>query len=379
MIALSIPNICGNEKKYVMEALEQGWVSTAGKFVDRFEENISTYLNVESAVACQSGTAGLHLALLAAGVKQNDMVIVPTLTFIAAVNPTKYIGAETYFIDCDKSLCMDPVKLEKYLCLDCELREDGHTYDKASGRKIAALVVVHVFGNMADMVKILDLSKKYNFRIVEDATEALGTKYIDGPLKGKFAGTMGDFGVFSFNGNKIITTGGGGMIVAKNKEDLNHCRHLSTQAKKDVVYFDHDEIGYNYRMTNVQAAMGVAQLENLEQFITNKKLCYEYYKLEGLKLLPFRTDIRANYWFFSYMSNDRDALIKFLADKNIQTRPIWKLIHSLPMYESSPRGDLSVAEGYYNQVVNLPCSSNLLIEDVKEVASRIREFENMTK
>lgn len=376
MIALSIPNLSGNEKKYVMEALDQGWVSTAGVFVNRFEEEIAEYLSVDSAVACQSGTAGLHLALLSAGVKNNDIVIAPTLTFIAAVNPIRYVNAVPHFIDCDKSLCIDPIKVNEYLINECEFI-NGVTYEKESGRRVSALIVVHVFGNMADMLSILEIAKKFNLKIVEDATEALGTKYIDGPLKNKFAGTMGDFGVYSFNGNKIITTGGGGMIVAKNKDDLNHCRHLSTQAKKDIVYFDHDEIGYNYRMTNIQAAMGVAQLEQLEQFITNKKLAYEYYKVEGVNLLPFRKDIRANYWFFAHMSNNRDELINYLSKHNIQTRPIWKLIHTLPMYTEAKGSTMENAEYYYSKVVNLPCSSNLTLDEIREVVANIRNFNNI--
>lgn len=375
MIPLSVPNLSGNEQKYVAEALAEGWVSTAGAFVRRFEEEIAHYAGTPGAVACQSGTAGLHLSLLAAGITAGEYVLCPTLTFVAAVNPIRYVGAEPYFIDCDDSLCIDPEKLARFLEEECRRDATGCLREKKSGRLVRALLLVHVFGNLADMPRILALCERYRLILIEDATEALGSKYVEGELAGRFAGSFGDFGVYSFNGNKIITTGGGGMVVARDAAALEHVRHLSTQAKTDQVYFDHDEVGYNYRMTNVQAAMGVAQLEQLESFITNKKLCYEYYKLEGLKLLPFRRGTRPNYWFFSYLSKKRDALIRGLQAEGIQTRPVWKLIHSLPMYIDSPHTVLDTATSYYEKIVNLPCSSNLQMQEVRQVAEAVLRLE----
>ena len=202
-----------------------------------------------------------------------DMVIVPTLTFIAAVNPVRYQFAEPVFMDCDDSLCMDPVKLKKFCDTECELQDDKCIH-KASGKQVKAVVVVHVFGNLADMESIMEIAEQYHLKVIEDATEALGTHYTQGKYNGKYAGTIGDFGAYSFNGNKIITTGGGGAVTGRNAAEVEHIRYLSTQAKDDVHYYIHHEIGYNYRMTNVQAAIGVAQLEELDEFIKRKNNNY---------------------------------------------------------------------------------------------------------
>lgn len=374
MIPLSIPNFKGNELKYVTQAIETEWVSTAGAFITEFEEKICDYTKAKNAVACQSGTSGLHLAMLALGIGENDEVLVPTLTFIAAVNPVKYVGAEPVFFDCDDSLTIDYIKLKSFIENECDF--DGKILtDKANGKRVAAIVVVHVFGNMDDMENIMPLAKKYGLPVIEDATEALGTKYETGEFAGRFAGTIGDIGVYSFNGNKIITTGGGGMIVTDNSEYANHCRHLSTQAKTDLVYFDHDKIGYNYRMTNLQAALGLAQLEQLEDFIANKQENYELYKSLGIELLEYRKDIRSNYWFYCHLTNYRDGLIKYLAEHDIQARPIWKLIHTLKPYENSKSVNIKVAKDYYNKIINIPCSSSLTKDEVKIVAEAICDYE----
>lgn len=378
-IPLSVPHLKGNEKKYVDESIESEWVSTAGKYVNQFESMLSNYLNINQAVSCQNGTSGLHLALLALEVNDLHDVIVPTLTFIAAVNPVKYVGANPIFMDCDDSLCMDPIKLEKFLMEECYF-QDGITYNKHTNRHIRAMIIVHVFGNIADMEKILLLSKKYNIALIEDATEALGSKYIEGKFAGKFAGTLGDIGVYSFNGNKIITTGGGGMVVSSNPIYLKKIRHLSTQAKSDELYFYHDEIGYNYRMTNIQAALGIAQLEQLETFINIKKANYMHYK-ESLEqsskytLLPFRNNIRPNYWFYSLVGKDKNIMINdFIESMNklyTQVRPIWGLIHMQKPYLNSQTYFIEKAYDYVNKVVNIPCSSNLSYEDVEIVIDRI--------
>lgn len=381
-IPLSVPNLQGNELKYLTDAVESQWVSTAGPYVSQFEQKLAAYVGAPGAVACQSGTAGLHIALLLCGVGREDMVIVPTLTFIAAVNPTRYIGAEPMFMDCDDSLCMDPRKLERFCREECEIK-GGSLYHRQSGRRIPALVVVHVFGNMADMEAICQVAERYHIRIVEDATEALGTKYSSGKFAGCFAGTIGDVGVYSFNGNKIITTGGGGMIVSHDGELLRRAKHLTTQAKKDEANFIHDEIGYNYRLTNLQAAIGIAQLEQLEDFIAAKKRSYERYQEglsghPGLSILDFRQDTRPNYWFYAlYVDKpyDRDVqeLIAWLREHKIQTRPIWGLIHEQLPYEGSFCYEIEKASLYYRHVVNLPCSTNLSMEDVDRVIAAIKE------
>lgn len=381
-IALSVPNLKGNELKYVTDAVETEWVSTAGPYVSDFEKKLAEYVHVPAAVSTQNGTSALHISLMLCGVTREDAVIVPTLTFIAAVNPTKYIGAEPIFMDCDDSLCMDPVKLKKFCEEECDFT-DGKLIDRETGRHIKAMVVVHVFGNMADMEAILPIAEKYNIRVVEDATEALGTYYTEGKFAGRFAGTFGDFGCYSFNGNKIITTGGGGMIVAKNPEELAHAKHLTTQAKADQANFIHDEIGFNYRMTNLQAALGLAQLEQLEDFIKTKTANYNQYKeaidkIDGLHVQDFRPGIRSNYWFYSVVfENDetgRDALIEELKENHIQSRPIWGLISDQLPYEGARTYDLVKAPWYWKRVVNVPCSTNLTSEGVDRVISVIRNF-----
>ena len=380
-IPLSVPNLKGNELKYVTDAIETEWVSAGGAYIDRFESEFANYLNVETAVACQSGTAGLHLALILSGVEKDHEVIVPTLTFIAAVNPVKYLQAYPVFMDCDDSLCMDMGKLKEFCQLECDFI-DNKLINKSTGKHIKAVVVVHVFGNMADMPAVMDIAEKYNLKVIEDATEALGTYYVDGRYKGKYAGTIADIGVYSFNGNKIITTGGGGMMVSSDTGIMKRAKYLSTQAKDDAVDFIHNEVGYNYRMTNLQAALGVAQLEQLEHFISIKKENYSIYKssindeINGLRMLGFRDDIRPNYWFYSvYIVNTEKysckKIIESLANDHIQTRPIWGLIHEQKPYLHAQTYKIEKAFDYYNRVVNIPCSSNLSADEVYKVIEKI--------
>ena len=380
-IPLSVPNLKGNELEYVTEAVKSEWVSTAGSYVSDFEASIADYVDAQGAVACQSGTAGIHTALILAGIRPGDLVIVPTLTFIAAVNPVKYLGADPIFMDCDNSLCIDPDKVRAFCAQECEMR-NGALFHKATNRRVSALIVVHVFGNMADMVELTKIAHEFDLTLIEDATEALGTYYEDGPLKGSYAGTIGDIGVYSFNGNKIITTGGGGMIVSGSDEYLTRAKHLTTQAKSDPLYYEHDEIGFNYRLTNLQAALGLAQMEQLETFIETKNKNYDHYQdlledIKGVSLLGFREGVRSNKWFYSLScedsSIDRDALISFLQNKGIQTRPIWGLIHEQAPYEGSIAYQITEAPKYRSKVVNLPCSTNLEKADVDRVVAMIEE------
>ena len=376
-IPLSVPNFQGNEKEYVNEAVVSEWVSTGGSKVGDFENAIAHYVGMPRAVACNSGTSGLHLAAMVAGLGKGDEVLVPTLTFIAAVNPTtRYVGAEPVFIGCDDSLCMDPAAAERFCAERCELQGE-RLIDKATGAHVKAIVVVHVFGNMADMPAFLALAEKYHLILIEDATEALGTHYTEGPLKGKFAGTIGDVGVYSFNGNKIITTGAGGMVVSNHPDWAEHAKHLSTQAKADELQFLHDEVGYNYRMTNLQAALGLAQIEELEGFIAHKHAMWQMYKdaldgKNGYRILDFdENGVRPNKWFYSlYLEDDRhdrDNLIAALQKEKIQTRPVWALIHEQADYPGSQAYGLEKAEEYRKRIVNLPCSTNLTREDCQRV------------
>lgn len=235
-IPLSVPNFSGKELEYVTKAVEAEWVSTGGAFISDFEKEIAKYVNTKGAVACQNGTSGLHIALQVCGVTKEHEVIVPTLTFIAAVNPVKYIGAEPVFMDCDDSLCMNPDKLLEFCENDCKFINEK-LINKKTGKHIKAVLVVHVFGNMVDMEKIIEIANRFNLKVIEDATEALGTYYTEGKFKGRYAGTIGDVGVYSFNGNKIITTGGGGMIVSNDDRLLKKAKHLTTQAKSDELYY----------------------------------------------------------------------------------------------------------------------------------------------
>ena len=376
-IPLSVPNFQGNEKEYVNEAVVSEWVSTGGSKVGDFENAIAHYVGMPRAVACNSGSSGLHLAAMVAGLGKGDEVLVPTLTFIAAVNPTtRYVGAEPVFIGCDDSLCMDPAAAERFCAERCELQGE-RLIDKATGAHVKAIVVVHVFGNMADMPAFLALAEKYHLILIEDATEALGTHYTEGPLKGKFAGTIGDVGVYSFNGNKIITTGAGGMVVSNHPDWAEHAKHLSTQAKADELQFLHDEVGYNYLMTNLQAALGLAQIEELEGFIAHKHAMWQMYKdaldgKNGYRILDFdENGVRPNKWFYSlYLEDDRhdrDSLIAALQKEKIQTRPVWALIHEQADYPGSQAYGLEKAEEYRKRIVNLPCSTNLTREDCQRV------------
>lgn len=386
MINLSVPNLSMDILDNLKECLESGWVSTGGRFIPEFETKVKNYMKTKFAAGVQSGTAGLHMSLQVLGVQRDEEVFVPTLTFIAAVNPTTYLGASPIFIDCDDSLCMDPLKLEKFCSEECDFKE-GVLVNKKTNKKIRALVIVHVFGNMADMEKIMDIAKKYNLKVLEDATEALGTYCTEGRYKGKYAGTIGDIGVLSFNANKIITTGGGGMVVGDNEELVEKVRFLSSQAKKDTLYFIHDEIGYNYRMLNLQAALGTSQIDQLESFIETKIKNYKIYKeelekVEGLEILSFVEGIRANHWFYSLKIDKekygigRDELLQKLVDAGIQTRPIWGLIHQQKPYANCQSYEIEKALYYYDRILNLPCSSNLTEKEVYQVIEKIKEFKN---
>ncbi len=379
-IPLSVPNFCGNEKEYVNDAVVSEWVSTGGSKVSGFEEVLAEYVGMENAVACNSGTSGLHLAMLIAGIDENHEVIAPALTFIAAVNPIRYANAHPIFIGCDDTLCICPKLTREYLAQNTYM-QDGICINKNTKRQIKAIVLVHVFGNMADMSAFMQIAKEFNLIIIEDATEALGTKYTSGEFKGKTAGTIGDVGVYSFNGNKLITTGSGGMVVSNNSEWLKHAKHLSTQTKTNEVYYTHDEVGYNYRLTNLQAALGIAQMEKIEEFIAHKNKLHEFYteKLNGkngFEIMPFVDNVRSNKWFFSLLIKEdakisRDEMIVKLSEKKIQTRPIWGLICDQADYPKFEKYGLEKAYYYLDRIVNIPCSTNLSIEDAQRVVDEI--------
>ncbi|QIB68153.1 LegC family aminotransferase [Aminipila butyrica] len=388
-IPLSVPNLDIEIVDNLRECIETGWVSTGGRFIAEFEQKMASYVGIKDAVSAQSGTAGLHVALRILGVSAGDEVLVPTLTFVAGVNPVKYLGAEPVFMDCDDSLCMDPEKLESFCAEECAL-EGNQLINKVTGRTVKAIVVVHIFGNLAQMERIMAIAAQYNLKVLEDATEALGSYYAEGKYQGYFSGTVADMGVYSFNANKIITTGGGGMIVSRNQEYLDEARYLTITAKKtsaeEMLFFVHGEVGYNYRMLNLQAALGVSQMDQLEQFIETKKMNYRVYQ-EQLKdlaedglvsLLPFREGIRANHWFYSLYIDDkrfgesRDELMHRLIENGIQCRPVWKLIHTLEPYKDAQHYKIDKAIDYADHILNVPCSTNLMADEVRHVCQMIK-------
>ncbi len=381
-IPLSIPNFEGNERKYVDDALDQGWVSTGGTYINKLELEMAKFLAVDNVAACQSGTSALHLSLVEAGVQPGDVVIVPPLTFIAAVNPVKYQFATPVFIDCDDSFCMDPVKLRSFCEEEC--RWNGKTLEHG-GAVVRAIIVVHVFGNMADMESVMDIASEYNLKVIEDATEALGTKYTEGRYRNRYAGTIGHFGCYSFNGNKIITTGGGGAVTSSDPEVVDHLRFLSTQAKTDPHYYIHDEVGYNYRMTNLQAALGVAQMEELPEFIRRKQHNYEYYrelfdKFEYGTLMPFRKGTSSNKWFYSinidrtYVTASLREIIIALHGKGIETRAIWGLINEQKPYMREETYKLEKAPYYADRILNIPSSTQITAEEIRYVSEEVKQL-----
>ena len=376
MIPLSEPEISGNEWKYVKECLDSGWVSSVGDYVEGFEKVVADYVGAKHAVAVVNGTSALHLALLASGIKNNDEVIVPTLTFVAPANVIKYCGAHPVFMDSEEdTLCIDVNKVIGFLSKECEC-VNGHTYNKKTKRRVKAIIPVHIFGHPADMDALIEVSEKYNLDIVEDATESLGTEY-----KSKKTGTFGKVGCFSFNGNKIITTGGGGMIVTNDKALADRIRYLSTQAKDGSFEYEHSEIGYNYRLTNIQAALGVAQMERLEGFIAKKRksaaLFKDYFaEIDEVDFVFEKGYAKSNYWMntVKVKGSDKDSLMKYLLSKGIQVRPIWKLIHTLSMYRDCQTYKIENAVHSYEICINIPCSINLKEEEILFVVESIKDY-----
>jgi perosamine synthetase len=377
LIQLSTPVISGNEWKYIKDCLDTGWVSSVGSYVSRFEEIVMDYVGCKYGIAVVNGTAALHLSLIACEVKSGDEVIVPSLTFVATANVVKYCGAEPVFVDCDdETLCLDVGKLKLFLEMECEQKVDGYTYNSASGRRVKAIIPVHVFGHPVEMDSLLGLCQLYNIDIIEDATESLGSEY-----KGEKTGSFGKLACFSFNGNKIITTGGGGMVVTNDSDLAKRVKHLSTQAKSDPTEYDHDEIGYNYRLTNIQAAMGVAQMECLDKFIEIKREnAHRYQNLlsscKGLELLWEKPWVRSNFWFNTVkVSKDhKKPMLDYLIFRDIQVRPVWKPIHTLRMYKDCQAYEVESAINIYDTAFNLPCSVSLKENERLFVVKNINKY-----
>ncbi|MBF0553523.1 MAG: LegC family aminotransferase [Nitrospirae bacterium] len=377
MIRLSEPEISGNEWKYIKDCLDTGWVSSVGEYVNRFEKMVAEYVGSNYAIAVVNGTSALHISLIACGVQPGDEVIVPTLTFIAPVNVVTYCGAYPVFMDCDEdTLCIDVCKVKDFINNECQQRHDGYWYNKNSDRRVKAIIPVHIFGHPSDMEMLCEICKASNIDIIEDATESLGSEY-----KGKKTGTFGRTGCFSFNGNKIITTGGGGMVVTDDESVGRKIRHLTTQAKCDPFEYDHDDIGYNYRLTNIQAAMGVAQMEQLEKFIEIKRKNAILYKtlfddLDTVEFLWEKSGVKNNFWFYTLktLKEDKRGLMDFLLSKGIQVRPIWKLIHTLAMYKDCLAYRIEKAAKVYKKAINIPCSVSLKQEEIVYTGNNIISY-----
>jgi len=378
-IPLSVPEIRGNEWEYVKECLDTGWVSSAGSYVEHFEQMVAAQAGTKYAVATVNGTSALHVSLLVAGVQPDDEVLVSTLTFIAPVNAIRYVGAWPIFIDAEPFYWqMDPSRALEFLEREChwvnkELR------NRKSGRRVSAIIPVHILGHPVDMAAIKEISRKYGLAIIEDATEALGST-----CRGLSPGSLGDIGCFSFNGNKIITTGGGGMIVTDREDWARKAKYLTTQAKDDPVEYIHGEIGYNYRLTNVLAAIGCAQMEQLEQYVATKRGIAARYQnalaaVAGIEVMKSASWAQSTYWMYTILI-DRDVfgidsrqLHRTLDAQKIQTRPLWQPIHLSAAHTCGQLQCLPVAENLAQRALSLPCSVGLSSGDQERVIAAIVE------
>ena len=362
LIPLHAPCLTGNEKAYLNECIDTTYVSSVGKFVDRFEDMIAEYTAAKKAVVCVNGTNALYIALMLMDVKPDDEVITQPLTFIATANAISYCGAHPVFIDVDRdTMGLSPEKMKKWLKEHAEIKNNT-CFNKLTQRRIKACVPMHTFGHPVHLDELVQLCDEYHIELVEDAAESLGSFY-----KGKHTGTFGKIGVLSFNGNKIITTGGGGMLLFHDEELAAHAKHLTTQAKVPHRWeFVHDHIGYNYRMPNINAALGCAQMEKISEFVASKRdLAQKYSVFFRNKELDFFVepkDCISNYWLSIVILKNREERDKFLTytnDNGVMTRPIWHLMNRLPMFQTCQCGDLSNAEWFEERVVNLPSSVRL--------------------
>jgi len=367
-VALHEPRFRGNEWAYLKECLDSTFVSSVGKFVDRFEADLAAYTGARHAVAVVNGTAALHVALKLAGVCPRDEVLLPALTFVATANAVAYCDATPHFVDsAEDTLGVDPQALRAYLARVAELR-GGHSVHRATGRVIRALVPMHAFGHPVDIEGVMALAHDFHLALVEDAAESLGST-----VGGRHTGTFGRLGTLSFNGNKTITTGGGGAILTNDTEIARHAKHLTTTAKLSHRWaYEHDEIGYNYRLPNLNAALGCAQLEQLPAFISAKRRLYEKYRtaltaVASVRLVAEPAGCSSNYWLQTLVLDEavaaqRDTILASTNDAGLMTRPAWSLMHSLPAYRACPRMELPVAESLERRLINIPSSASLALE-----------------
>lgn len=365
-VALHEPRFRGNEWVYLKECLDSTFVSSVGKFVDRFEDELAAFTGAKRAVAVVNGTAALHVSLLLAGVEAGDEVLVPALTFIATANAVAYSQATPHFVDSEeRSLGMDAHALRDYLVATTEMR-GGHCINRSTGRVIRAMVPMHTFGHPADIETLLAVAHDFRMQLIEDAAESLGST-----VGGRHTGTFGLMGTLSFNGNKTITTGGGGAILTNDVELGKRAKHLTTTAKVPHRWnFVHDKLGYNYRLPNLNAALGCAQLEQLQGFLADKRHLFERYQsafadVEGVRLVAAPAGYHSNYWlqtlmFDESLADQRDAVLTATNNAGMMTRPVWSLMNSLSMYSNAPKAPLAVAESLERRLINIPSSSGLV-------------------
>ena len=376
-IPLAEPLLGGNEWKYVKACLDSGWVSSVGPFVGQFEKEVANYVGARHAVATASGTAALHVALRVAGVEPGDEVIVPTLTFVAPVNAVRYCQAFPVLVDADPATWqIDPSKVEQFLAEECELRE-AECYNRGSGRRVRALLAVHLLGGACEIDRLGACARKWHLRVIEDAAEAMGVRY-----KGRYAGTCSDIGVFSFNGNKIVTTGGGGMVVTDDAALAEYARYLTTQAKDDPLEYVHKEVGYNYRLSNVQAAIGLAQLEQLDTFLLKKRAIAVAYQralgeLKGLMPMQTLPGCEPTHWLWTFLLPEtttlaqRKAVIARLNASGIGARPLWHPIHGLPPYRDFQAYRIDHAVRLYERAISLPSGVRLTEEQLQRCIDEV--------
>jgi perosamine synthetase len=381
-IPLSVPSLQGNEWKYIKECLDTEWVSSAGKYVDLFEQEMAEYTGSSHAIACVNGTAALQLSLRLAGVERGDEVIVPTLTFIAPINSIIYNGASPVFVDADEFYNMDSEKTIS-LIKEHTIFKDGFTYNKVSGKRIRAIVPVHIWGNAVWLDDLAEICNERNIAIIEDASESLGTRYVKGKFQGKHTGSIGKLGCISFNGNKIITSGGGGMILTDDDQLAERARYLSTQAKDDPIRYVHHEVGYNFRLTNIQAALGLAQLEQLPGFLTKKRAIYKQYVKglngsNGYKMAETPDYSENNHWLnvlqldTSIIEGGYEVIMELLTSKNIQTRPVWGLNHLQVPFKKFQAVKIENADKLVENSLCLPSSVNLTFDNISFIISKIK-------
>lgn len=376
-IPLIVPEIRGNEWAYIKDCLDTNWVSSVGSYVDKFERMVAERAGTKFAVATVNGTAAIHIALLLADVQPDDEVLVSTLTFIAPANAIRYAGAWPIFIDAEPRFFeIDPAGVVDFVEKDCHW--DGETLrNRRTGRCVKAILPVHILGHPADLDPILEIAEKYSLPVIEDATEALGAR-----LRGKSPGSLGHAGCFSFNGNKIITTGGGGMLVTNDAKWAARAKYLTTQAKDDPIEYVHNAVGYNYRLTNLQAAMGCAQMEQLDTFVERKREIANRYResLAGLRgvRLPEEADWAfSTFWMYTVLIDEKESrigsreLLRELAARKIQTRPLWQPIHRSPAHHPAGSPPCPNSDVLYAQAISLPCSVGLTHSDQSQVIEAI--------